>query len=209
MTSATGTPGRQTILLGIGAVALVLIASLADGWTYGHLSRPDIYDQGWGRILRTVGYLPFWLLLAVAFHRATTTPSGRRQALLLVAAPTMSGALSECLKLLIRRERPGPNAGLYVFRAYSHQPFSTSGFGMPSGDVIVAFAACAILARIWPRARLIWYGLAFGCAIARVLSRAHFLSDVTVAGILGWAIADRLWTRFAPAGAAPEPSPAA
>jgi membrane-associated phospholipid phosphatase len=208
MELAHSTPGRRTLLLGLGAATLVLTASLADSWAFAHLSLPSVYDQGWGRLLRTLGYLPFWLLVGFAFYRSTTTPSGRRQAMLLMGTPTLSGALSELFKLLVRRERPSPNAGLYVFRAFSDRPFSTAGFGMPSGDVIVAFAACTILARVWPRTRVLWYGLAVGCAIARVLSRAHFLSDVTVAGILGWVIADQLWKRFAPPSTAPEPSPA-
>jgi membrane-associated phospholipid phosphatase len=191
-------PSRRTLLLGLGAAALVLTAFLADSWAFAHLSLPSVYDQGWGRLLRTLGYLPFWLLIGLAFYRSTTTPSGRRHAMLLMVAPTLSGALSELCKLLVRRERPGPSVGLYVFRAFSDRPFSTAGFGMPSGDVIVAFAACATLARVWPRTRVLWYGLAVGCAFARVLSRAHFLSDVTVAGILGWSVADQLWKRYAP-----------
>lgn len=201
-------PARRTLLLGLGAVALVLVASLADTWAYTHLSLPRVYDQGWGRLLRTLGYLPFWLLVGFAFYRCTTTRAGRRQSILLMVAPTLSGALSEVFKLLVRRERPVPNAGMYVFRAFSDRPFSTTGFGMPSGDVIVAVAASVILARVWPRARVLWYGLAVGCALARVLSRAHFLSDVTVAGILGWAVADTLWKRYASPPPPHDPSPA-
>ena len=197
MTPAPSTPGRRTLLYSLGAVALIAVASHNDFWAFTHLSRQGIYDTGWGRVLKSVGYLPVWLLIGFAMLRSATTLPGRRYAVLLMVAPTLSGALGEILKLLIRRERPGPNAGAYVFRSFSDRPFSTSGFGMPSGDVIVAFAACAILARLWPRARVIWYGLATACAVARVASHAHFLSDVTVAGIAGWAVADGLWQRYA------------
>jgi membrane-associated phospholipid phosphatase len=191
------TLARRPLLFGLAAGVLIVVASLGDSWAFAHLSLPTVYDHGWGRLLKTAGYLPVWLLVGVALYRSTTTLSGRRHALILMAAPTLSGALSEILKLLIRRERPGPNAGAYVFRSFADHPFSTAGFGMPSGDAIVAFAACVILARLWPRARLIWYGLAVGCVFARVLSHAHFLSDVTVAGIIGWAVADLLWRRYA------------
>jgi membrane-associated phospholipid phosphatase len=187
---------RRILLLCLAAAGLILAACLGDSWTFAHLSVPRVYDQGWGRLLRTLGYLPLWLLVGLAFHRSTTTPVGRRHAWLLMVAPTLSGALSEVLKLLIRRERPGPNAGAYVFRSFSDRPFSTSGLGMPSGDAIVAITACVILARAWPRARFIWYALAVACALARVVSRAHFLSDVTVAGILGWSVAEILWRRW-------------
>jgi membrane-associated phospholipid phosphatase len=153
-----------------------------------------------------VGYLPVWILVGLAFYRSATTLAGRRQAVLLMSAPALSGALSEILKLLIRRERPGIYIGTYVFRSFSDRPFSTGGFGMPSGDAIVAFAACAILSRIWPRARVIWYGLALGSALARVASHAHFLSDVTVAAILGWAVAGMVWERVALPAAPGPPS---
>ena len=50
-----------------------------------------------------------------------------------------------------------------------------------------------MLARLYPRARWLWYALAAGCALTRVLARAHFLSDVTLAAIIGWAVAALLW----------------
>jgi membrane-associated phospholipid phosphatase len=191
------TRARRGLLFGLGATALILAASLADSWAFAHLTLPRVNDQDWGRLLRSMGFLPLWLLAGVAFYRSTTTPSGQRHAVLLMAAPTLSGALGEVLKLLIRRERPGLNAGAYVFRDFVDRPFSTAGLGMPSGHAIVAFGACAILARLWPRARVIWYGLAVGCALTRVLARAHFLSDVTVAGVAGWTVAALLWHRYA------------
>ena len=110
------------------------------------LHLPTVYDQGWGRLVRTLGYLPFWVLVGFGILRSSSTSSTQRSALLLMLAPTFSGALNELLKLLVRRERPGPNAGEYVFRAFTDRPFSTAGLGMPSGDTIVAFAA----ARSWP-----------------------------------------------------------
>jgi membrane-associated phospholipid phosphatase len=72
-------------------------------------------------------------------------------------------------------------------------PLSTSGLALPSSHALVAFAAAAMLARLYPRARWLWYALAAGCALTRVLARAHFLSDVTLAAIIGWAVAAVLW----------------
>jgi membrane-associated phospholipid phosphatase len=196
---------RQLFLFAGGAVGLILFATLADSLAYTYLTFPRVYDQNWGRLLRTIGYLPFWLLAGAAFYRIGPTLAARRHALLLMAAPTVSGACSELLKLLVRRERPTAAAGAYIFQAFSEHPFSTGRFGMPSGDATVAFAACALLARVWPEARGIWYALAVGCALARVLSRAHFLSDVTAAAILGWVVTDWLWRRYAPTTPAASP----
>jgi membrane-associated phospholipid phosphatase len=207
---STAPPERRQLLLFAGAaVGLILLATLADSVAYTYLSFPRVYEQNWGRLLRTLGYLPFWLLAGAAFYRIATSLATRRYALLLIVAPTVGGACSELLKLLVRRERPTAAAGAYVFQAFSDHPFSTGRFGMPSGDATVAFAACAVLARIWPEARAIWYALAVGCALARVLSRAHYLSDVTAAALLGWVVTDSLWRRYAPASAAAAPPTAA
>lgn len=170
----------------IGLAAIIVLASLADCWAFSHLTFRAIYDQGWGRIIRTTGYLPFWFLAALALYLSSTSRWARRGALLLALSPTLAGAVGQVLKLLIRRGRPLANEGAYVFRPFTDRPFYTRDFGMPSGDVIVAFAACAVLAHLWPRARPLWFAMAVLCALGRVLVGAHFLSDVTVAAILGW-----------------------
>jgi len=194
-------PGWRAAMIGLTSAALLALSFLGDSWAFEHLGRAGVYTQGWGRMVWVAGYLPFWLLCGIGIYWSVTSAAGRRHALLLLAAPTLSGAVGQVLKLLIRRERPVAAAGAYVFRSFSDRPFVSTGFGMPSGDVIVAFAACAILARIWPRGRVVWYGLAAGCALARVMSRAHFLSDVVAAGVVGWIVADLLWRRFAPSEA--------
>ena len=93
------------------------------------------------------------------------------------------------LKLLVRRDRPGVYDGAYGFRPWADHPFSSSGFGMPSSHALIAFSGAAALAVLFPRATPIWYALAVGCAITRVLSGAHFVSDVTVGAIIAIAVA--------------------
>jgi membrane-associated phospholipid phosphatase len=63
---------------------------------------------------------------------------------------------------------------------------------------VVAFGAAAILARLFPRAKVVWYAAAVGCAVSRLLAHAHFLSDVVAAAIIGVAIAALLWRYGAP-----------
>ena len=53
---------------------------------------------------------------------------------------------------------------------------------------MVAFAAAAAMARVFPRASWIWYLLATGCALSRVLAVGHFLSDTVAAAFLGYAV---------------------
>ena len=65
----------------------------------------------------------------------------------------------------------------------------------------------ATLARLFPEASVLWYGLAIGCALTRVASGAHFMSDVVLAALVGYGATCILWPRrrFAPAEAAGSP----
>ncbi len=56
----------------------------------------------------------------------------------------------------------------------------------PSGHAASAFGLAAWLALVMPRAKVLWYLLAFGCAWARVRSRRHHPGDVIVGGAIGW-----------------------
>jgi membrane-associated phospholipid phosphatase len=175
------------------SAALVVLAHLADRWAYHSFSLPTVYGHDWGRMLRSVGYYPTWMLAALALllhdwvprTRASWRAAGRR-AWRLFWSPAVGGMLAEAVKLVVRRERPNMTDGAYVFRAWVEGPFSSKGFGMPSSHTAVAFGAAAMLARLFPRARLVWYGVAVGCALTRVASGAHFLSDVVVGALLGW-----------------------
>jgi membrane-associated phospholipid phosphatase len=106
--------------------------------------------------------------------------------------------VAELLKLTFRRERPGLTDGVHVFRPWSDHPFSTAELGLPSSEAAVAFAAAAALARLFPESSLLWYMLAGGCALTRVASGAHFVSDVVLAALVGYLAALSLWRRRSP-----------
>jgi membrane-associated phospholipid phosphatase len=185
-------------------VAVAVVACLAsvmlDHWAYEHLSYASVYEHDWGRLLRIVGFLPAWGVgaLALWLHERATITSARRRALLLMGAPTVAGIVAEALKLVLRRERPEARHGAYAFRAFIDRPFSSAGIGSPSSHTAVAFAAAAMLAHLYPRARWAWLMLAIGCALTRVLARAHFLSDVIGGAIVGLATAAWLRRRYLP-----------
>jgi membrane-associated phospholipid phosphatase len=61
--------------------------------------------------------------------------------------------------------------------------------------VAVAFAAAAALARLFPDTWLLWYAIAVGCALTRVASGAHFVSDVILAALVGYVSTRILWPR--------------
>jgi membrane-associated phospholipid phosphatase len=181
-------------LLAVAGFAII-IAHLLDPLAFRYLRLEHIYEEDWGRMLRVMGFLPLWILAATALALHDRTPVRalvRSRAGLLVLGAGLGGLVAELLKLLIRRGRPG-ELGEYVFRPFTERPFSTGGLGMPSSHALVAFGAAAILSRIFPRAWPVWWLLAWGCGLSRVAAGAHFLSDVVVAALVGWAVGALVW----------------
>jgi membrane-associated phospholipid phosphatase len=118
-----------------------------------------------------------------------------RRGLLLFSSAALGGIVAELLKIALRRERPGLTDGAHAFRPWSDQPWSTAQLGLPSSEAAVAFAAAASLSRLFPEGRLLWYMLAVGCALTRVASGAHFMSDVVLAALVGYLVGWVLWQR--------------
>jgi membrane-associated phospholipid phosphatase len=196
----------------VASVLCVALASLADGWTYHHVVFHHVYDTDWGRALRTFGYWHTWAIVALAIWWHGRAPgrssdeSARATAMAgwLIASTAVAGILAEGLKLLVRRDRPSVGDGSYVFRAWAERPLTTAGFGMPSSHAVEAFAAAAVLAGWLPETRCLWYALAIGCGVTRLLSGAHFLSDVVAGALLGVLTAHALARRFDPARRLPD-----
>lgn len=195
-------PYRTIVML----VAAVALSHLADAWGWQHLISPGVYDRDWGRLFRIVGFLPLWLLLALALWLVTRN---RRTALLLALVPTAGGLLAELLKIVLRRERPGLHGGAYYFRPFSDQLIATKAIGLPSSHALVAFSAAWLLCRVYPRGWPVWLGLAAGCAITRVQAQAHFLSDVTVAAVAAYLLVAWTWHRWGGSTAPQSPAVAA
>jgi membrane-associated phospholipid phosphatase len=175
-------------------VALVLVlflaASAIDPWGFHHLQKPNVYDQDWGRALRSVGYWPLWIAISIAMWLVDRKHGqGIRRAAILASSVTAAGIIAELLKLVVRRERPGTANGAYAFRPYSDHPFSSRNFGMPSSHAVIAFSGAAALSALFPEATVIWYALAIGCGITRVLAGAHFVSDVYAGAVIGIVVA--------------------
>jgi len=188
---------RQWLIFLSVAVAAITVAHLLDHAVWQHVRDPRVNDRDWGRLLRSMGYLPTWMVVAGGLwlqdHRSSRRETdaafgwGWRGGLM-VLAPTIAGALGEVLKMLCRRLRPSADVFVYQWRPYSEDLLSTKGLGMPSSHAIVAFAAAAVLSRLFPRAWWLWYLLAAGCVMTRLLSLGHFFSDTVVAAFLGYAV---------------------
>ncbi len=183
--------------LAVSAVA-VLAAHLLDEWAWRALRDPRVYERDWGRLLRILGYLPTWGIVALALWQGgTDRVRGAQRARLVLLAPLLGGVVAEVAKLLLRRLRPDPELFGYAFRAFADGPWSNRGMGLPSSHMLVAFAGASALAVLFPRLRWLWYALAAGCGLTRVLAVGHFLSDVVVAGCVGWGVARWMASRGA------------
>jgi membrane-associated phospholipid phosphatase len=184
----------------LASALLIGAAHALDPFAWRALRLPTVYEKDWGRLLRSIGYLPTWGAVALAFWlQERDHPTAARRAAFLVLAPTMGGALAELLKLAFRRLRPDDVAFGYAFRPYADQFWSNRGMGLPSSHALVAFAAAAALGTLFPRARWLFYTLAAGCGLTRVLAHAHFLSDVAVAASVGIGATWWLARRWLPA----------
>jgi membrane-associated phospholipid phosphatase len=187
---------RKPLPVLVIAILSLVVAHLLDYTVFEYVRYPDVNSEDWGRLLRVMGFLPTWLIAAAALAmHDRAEPRRFRRANLLFFAAALSGLAGEVLKLLIRRLRPG-ETGEYVFRAFSERTFSSSGLGMPSSHAVVAFGAAAMLSRLFPRAWPVWWLLGAGCGLTRILHGRHFLSDVVLAAIAGWAVAALLWSKW-------------
>ena len=195
MTPANTERSRWIRLLLVAVVAITIAHALdATTWRFARLL--SVNDKDWGRLLRSVGYLPTWAVIALGFWlQQRDHPRRTAYAWALVLGPALGGGVAELLKLTIRRLRPNPDLFAYVFRPFAEGPLSNRGMGMPSSHVLVAFAGAAVLAQLYPRARWLWFTLAAGCAATRVLAMGHFLSDTVVAAVLGAFVGDWVWSR--------------
>jgi membrane-associated phospholipid phosphatase len=183
----------------MASALLFVLACFIDAWVFHNVVRANMYASDLGRFLRIAGFLPTWLMGAAALvlydrgHPAARLGGDPwRRGLLLAGSPILGGLLAEVLKLVIRRERPMPHGGAYVFRDFVDQTWSTGNLGLPSSHVLVAFSGAAMASYLFPRTAPVWMLWAAGCAATRVLARAHFLSDALLGAIMGALVARTL-----------------
>lgn len=190
------TESRRILWGGLGAAVATALSAALDPWVWRELAVPGIYETDWGRMLRVIGSLFFWLPVTAAIRlalRSAGDPNPGRAWRVFWGA-TLAGGVAEILKLLVRRERPAFADGEYVFRDFLDRTWSTSGLGFPSSHVMVAFGGAAVLARLFPGSGPVAYLLAAGCAFSRVASRAHFASDAVGGAVAGWLVGVIVWS---------------
>lgn len=185
---------RRVLATIAAALALFALASVLDRWAYGAFKSADTAraeSRDWYRLMRVVGYLPAWVLAALVawiLSRKEAIAARVSLALSMLAGAALSGAAAELLKLVIARERPGEDAR-YVFRGLFAGFSNGSNLGLPSSHAAVAFGGAIAVSLARPSLAPVALLMAAGCAWTRLLSGDHFLSDVTGAALLAYAVA--------------------
>jgi len=149
----------------------------------------SIEHHDWYRFLRVLGFLGTWAAVGVLF---VLHDRNRHRGAAVFLSASSAGAIAELLKLVFGRERPVEDgvlqSGWYHFRPLFSGFRDGSNLGLPSSHAAVAFGGCLMLAALVPNTRRFLLLLATGCAITRMLTGAHFGSDVYLGAVVGWLV---------------------
>jgi membrane-associated phospholipid phosphatase len=175
------------------ALLLLALAFLLDRHAYELLRTATLYDH-WGEMregLTAAKFLGSGLGTAlVVLAVGVIDPRGWRRALALLLVVLIAAGLAGVIKVLSGRERPShldqvPGQERLSFngpaRGLRQAPFQS----FPSGHTTGSFASATCLARFYPPARVLFYGVAVATGVNRVVKHQHFLSDVVAGALIG------------------------
>lgn len=137
------------------------------------------------RLLRDLGEPSLTLVLMVLVW--VYDRRGWKAAVLLFAGSGLAGGLGALVRALSGRFRPVATEGLNHWHAWRGFHEGTD-LSWPSGHATLAFATAAVLSYLSPRGKWLFFTIALGCALSRVVMQAHFYSDVILGSALGWTV---------------------
>ena len=119
----------------------------------------------------------------------------KETAAILTAAYATSGILQTTLKKVVGRARPSEGLGNHEFRPFLNDPQFSS---FPSGHSQIAFVTAMVLAeRVeQPWLKAVFYTGAALTMASRMYANAHWITDVTFGGILGYLCTKTVIKRF-------------
>jgi membrane-associated phospholipid phosphatase len=126
-------------------------------------------------------YLIGSALLFLYFYYAKRNLRHSYHALFLFSTVALSGIVADIIKVIAGRFRPSMlfDHGLYGFDLFHIKSAMTS---FPSGHTATAFALAMYISLYWPKWALAGWIMAVAIGLSRIMTTAHYLSDV-IAGI--------------------------
>jgi lipid A 4'-phosphatase len=191
-----GRGGAALAIAALAAVAMLAIDRPVATWVarldpqvhhvFSQLARPGL-STGWliGAAVLTAG------CFAAARWGADAARRRRWQSyalapLFVFASVALAGLTTDLIKALLGRMRPK----LFLRDAsYGFDFLHTKAdyLSFPSGHATTAFALATAFGLLWPRPAALYFLAAAAVAASRVLSNAHWLSDVLVGALVGCA----------------------
>lgn len=177
---------KLTLII-LGAFVLLTLLDFPLLHAFYHEPLQHIDNHDWYRLLRIMGFMGTWILVCIVY---IAHDRNRHRGLAIFFSALLAGGLAELLKLVIARERPVQcgeiQPGWYHFRGLFSGFHDGSNLGIPSSHAAVAFGGCLMLACFLPRTKNTLFLLALGCGLTRMLTGAHFATDVFVGAMIGW-----------------------
>lgn len=177
-------PGKASLLLVAGGAILLVDQDLYDQISAGPRT-PEA--KQWGEAITNLGTGA--AALGISGLIALRDPE---TGYLAANAVIYSGITSAVLKVLLGRARPEVGEGPYAFSG----PGIREGYNsMPSGHSATAFALATVLARQYPKYKVLFYTGATLIALSRVYERAHWPSDTLIGAAIGVWSANQVMSR--------------
>lgn len=124
-------------------------------------------------------------------------PAYRKYILHFLIASILTGLIVVFVKDLTGKMRPGLTGGVVTYVRFL-RGFRTSGMCFPSGHTTQVFVLATWLAILYPKLRVFFYVCASITGISRVVTMAHWPSDVYAGAVLGYAITQGVFRWSAP-----------
>ena len=99
-----------------------------------------------------------------------------------------SAAISLILKVTVQRLRPFQLGIVSLIPKLEEASYGIWNFSFPSFQSMLVFSAIPILSKQFPRLKNIWIAFAVLVAFSRLYFGVHFVSDVLIGAVIGYAI---------------------
>lgn len=178
---------RKSVIIGLLAIFFILASLSLDNVLIQLISllRNGILDYFFLFItFISSEIIIFFILTALFLWRENK----RRWIFPLWASLGLSAIISLFLKITIQRARPFQLGLVQLISSLQEASYSIWNFSFPSFQTMLVFSAVPILSEQFPKLKKFWIAFAVLVGFSRLYFGVHFVSDVLVGGVIGYAI---------------------